>query len=150
MLIATVLGALTLMLLGLNIVFYSKNGPQCTLGMLLTIVGLFLMLMSPALAQHSGHRAQDMDLHHKFYKTWRMPDNRTMSCCNDQDCAPAQSRRGPDGQWQSRHSDDEEWIDIPARKVEQDRDSPDGQSHLCKLKSFHGTYVYCFLPAAGG
>lgn len=85
----------------------------------------------------------------KFYQSWMQPDNRSISCCHDQDCAPAQSRL-VDGRWQARNSDDEEWLDIPARKVETERDSPDGQSHLCKRSSQWGSFVYCFLPAAGG
>lgn len=111
---------------------------------------IFLYSVDLTRGQEHRHPPQHEALHHKFYKTWMQPDNRSISCCHDQDCAPAQSRKSTDGGWQSRHSDDEEWVDIPARKVEQERDSPDGQSHLCKLKTFHGTYVYCFLPAAGG
>jgi hypothetical protein len=84
----------------------------------------------------------------KFYQSWMQPDNRAISCCHDQDCAPAQSRL-VNGKWQARNSDDEDWIDIPARKVETERDSPDGRSHLCKRSSQWGAFVYCFLPASG-
>lgn len=76
------------------------------------------------------------------------PDNRAISCCHDQDCAPAQSRL-VNGRWQARNSDDEDWVDVPPQKIETERDSPDGQSHLCKQKFLAGTYVYCFLPASG-
>jgi hypothetical protein len=94
------------------------------------------------------HRSQDLDIHHKFYKTWMMPDNRAVSCCHDQDCAPAQSKL-VNGTWYARHSDDEEWAEVPTRKIETERDSPDGRSHLCKQSYLAGTYVYCFLPANG-
>lgn len=101
-----------------------------------------------AFAQEHRHPPEHSELHHKFYKTWMMPDNRSVSCCNDEDCAPAQSKRVGET-WYSRHSDDEEWVEVPARKVETERDSPDGRSHLCKQKYVAGTYVYCFLPASG-
>jgi hypothetical protein len=101
-----------------------------------------------AFAQHAGHPPEHMALHEKFYKTWMMPDNRAVSCCHDQDCAPAQSKL-VNGTWYARHSDDEEWAEVPTRKIETERDSPDGRSHLCKQSYLAGTYVYCFLPANG-
>lgn len=114
----------------------------------LCIVSIVVLMMALgvhfAKAQHTHEGVTG-----KFYKSWMQPDNRSISCCHDQDCAPAQSRR-VNGSWQARNSDDEEWVNIPPRKVETERDSPDGQSHLCKMKTFNGTYVYCFLPAAGG
>lgn len=116
---------------------------------LVIAVVLVVALAVKAFAQEHHHPPEHSDLHHKFYKTWKMPDNRAISCCHDEDCAPAQSRL-VNGSWQARNSDDEPWIDVPAHKVETERDSPDGQSHLCKLKHVYGTYVYCFLPAAGG
>ena len=113
------------------------------------LIAVLAVVVTRALAQEPHqHRPQDLELHHKFYKTWTMPDNRARSCCHDQDCAPAQSRR-EGNTWYSRHSDDEDWVEVPARKIETERDSPDGRSHLCKQKYPAGTVVYCFLPANG-
>lgn len=118
------------------------------------LVGLFslvvlIVLLCVAFAQEPHqHRPQDLELHNKFYRTWMQPDNRAFSCCHEDDCAPAQSKL-VDGKWFARNSDDEEWVEVPARKVETERDSPDGRSHLCKQKFLAGTYVYCFLPADG-
>jgi hypothetical protein len=82
----------------------------------------------------------------QFYQTWMRPDNRAMSCCHDKDCAPAQSKRIKDS-WFARNSDAEDWVEIPASRVEKERDSPDGQSHLCKAGTPGNIFVYCFLPA---
>jgi hypothetical protein len=82
----------------------------------------------------------------KFYQDWMRPDNRNISCCHDKDCAPAQSKL-VNGKWQARNSDSEDWVDIPVNRIETDRDSPDGQSHLCKSGTKGGINVYCFLPA---
>lgn len=120
----------------------------------LIIVSLICLIMAllihvrPARAQEApGHTHEGAV--GKFYQSWMQPDNRSMSCCHDKDCAPAQSKM-VNGTWYSRHTDDEEWVEIPTRKIERERDSPDGRSHLCKFNAMGGSYVYCFLPAAGG
>ncbi len=110
-------------------------------------IALICLVAYPVFAQdHSGHRAQDMPLHHQFYKTWTMPDNRSMSCCNDKDCEPSASKL-ENGSWYGKRGD--EWIMIPAQKIERERDSPDGQSHLCAQKVLGSWMIYCFLPASG-
>lgn len=93
-----------------------------------------ILVVARALADDHKHPPEHQSLHDRFYKTWMMPDNRAVNCCNEKDCAPAQSKL-VDGRWQARNSDDEPWIDIPAHKIETERDSPDGRSHLCKLPS---------------
>lgn len=104
----------------------------------------------PAFAQdHNGHQPEHQSLHSRFYSTWMRPDNRNISCCHDKDCAPAQSKL-VNGQWHARNSDAEPWLEIPESRIERERDSPDGQSHLCKTGALGNSYVYCFLPAAGG
>ncbi len=107
-------------------------------------------LTASSLAQQSGHtHAGALG---PFYNSWMMPDNRKVSCCHEQDCAPAQSKM-VNGSWYARYTDDEEWTIVPKNKIEDDRDSPDGRSHLCGRKyTFQGAgnfTVFCFLPAGG-
>lgn len=119
----------------------------------LTIVSVVLLIFALSVqAQEHRHPPQDIGIHHQFYKSWYMPDNRAVSCCHDEDCFPAQSKF-VDGFWFARKTDDEDWIKIPPQKIEQDRDSPDGRSHLCGRKYTMwntGFSVFCFLPAAAG
>jgi len=96
------------------------------------------------------HPPQDMALHEKFYSTWRMPDNPTLSCCNNADCYPTDIKY-LDGNIYARRREDGKYILIPPQKVEHNRDNPDGQNHLCApppgLSNSSDT-VFCF--ALGG
>ena len=118
------------------------------------LVALFtIAFVSFALAQeHSGHRPQDMGLHHRFYSTWMMPSNRAVSCCHDEDCKPAEAYM-KNGHWFARQEDDTgEFTEVDPARVEQERDSPDGRSHLCGRRygwSNNSFSVFCFLPASG-
>ena len=94
-------------------------------------IALLCLVAYPVFAQEHKHKPEHSDLHHKFYKTWMMPDNRAMSCCSDKDCEPSASKY-ENGSWYA--SRDGEWIKVPSHKVETERDSPDGQSHYCGLK----------------
>ena len=49
----------------------------------------FVLAASSAIAQQHHHPPQDQAIHERFYSTWMMPDNRTVPCCNNQDCSPA-------------------------------------------------------------
>lgn len=116
---------------------------------------LCLLLFWVAIA-HAQHKPGHMALHHQFYSTWTMPDNRGVSCCHDQDCEPAEAHQ-IDGIWYARKESEREtypeFIRIPPNKVEQERDSPDGRSHMCGRRyGFTNMQmsVFCFLPAAGG
>jgi hypothetical protein len=117
------------------------------------LFGVLAALFGGVKAQeHRGHPPRDMEIHRRFYSNWMMPDNRAVSCCHDEDCFPAQSKRIGET-WYARKTDDDPWTLIPASKIEQDRDSPDGRSHLCGRKyGFNGGdyfTVFCFLPASG-
>ncbi len=117
----------------------------------LVVVALVFFSVSKALAQEHHHRPQDANLHDQFYKTWMMPENRSISCCHDQDCQPAQAYE-KDGSWYAKQDgDDKGFTKIPPQKIEQERDSPDGRSHLCGRRYFFsGEFtVFCFLPAGG-
>jgi hypothetical protein len=106
------------------------------------------------MAQQHHHPPQDQAIHERFYSTWMMPDNRTVPCCNNEDCSPAESRV-EDGNWVARKvGGDGYWTVVPPAKVEHDRESPDGRSHLCSrrinwpwtLKLGLEDSVFCFIP----
>lgn len=110
-----------------------------------------------ALAQQSHHPSQDQAIHERFYSTWMMPDNRSVSCCDNQDCSPAESRI-ENGEWVARKvGRNDSWTVVPPEKVERDRESPDGRSHLCSRritwpwtsKLGLGEAVFCFIPGTG-
>jgi hypothetical protein len=116
-----------------------------------------LVLLALALAIHPV-RAQEQHGHThdgavgKFYQTWMMPDNRAISCCHKEDCSPAESKF-ENGHWMARKVGTKgEFSPVPEHKIERERDSPDGRSHLCG-KSYSGFasgfQVYCFAPGNG-
>lgn len=95
-----------------------------------------------AFAQHTHEGAVG-----KFYQSWMMPDAPRTSCCHDQDCAPTASRF-VNNRWEAERNGI--WIPIPSGKVEQERDSPDGRSHLCGRQTMTGEFmVFCFLAGSG-
>ena len=96
-------------------------------------------------AQGHQHPPEHAELHNRFYQNWFQPSNRSALCCNEKDCSPAASKF-EDGKWYAFRAG--EWIAIPNEKIETERDSPDGRSHLCADKFLGGWYVYCFLPAS--
>jgi hypothetical protein len=81
----------------------------------------------------------------RFYETWTRPDMPNVSCCNYQDCAPVRHVRQVNGRWQAQRESDGLWLTIPPEKIEHNRDSPDGRSHLCSI----GATVFCFIVGSG-
>jgi hypothetical protein len=121
----------------------------------LLISGILILAVSSAIAQEPHHPPQDQAIHERFYSTWMMPDNRTMSCCHNKDCSPAESRF-ENGHWIARKvGDDGDWIAVPPQKIEHDRESPDGRSHLCSRRVWINNRgdqqlaVFCFISGAG-
>jgi hypothetical protein len=81
----------------------------------------------------------------EFYRTWKRPDVPSSSCCNDRDCYATRIRhRG--GKIQAVHRESGDWIDIPPEKIEINRDSPDGLSHMCASPA---KFVFCFKEGGG-
>jgi hypothetical protein len=76
------------------------------------------------------HPPQDQFLHEKFYSTWHMPDNPSVSCCNEADCYPTEIKY-VDGEIYAKRREDGKYIAVPPQKVERNRDNPDGRNHLC-------------------
>lgn len=107
---------------------------------------LWLGMCLGAIAQEHHHPTETITgATAKFYETWKRPDMPEVSCCNLQDCYATPSRHH-DGKVQALHRESGEWLDIPADKIEVNRDSPDGLSHLCASKWKH---VYCFKEGGG-
>jgi hypothetical protein len=108
---------------------------------------LCYLLAMPALAQEAGqgqaalhhHPPQDQLLHEKFYSTWHMPDNPSVSCCNEADCYPTEIKY-VDGELYAKRREDGKYIPIPPQKVERNRDNPDGRNHLCAPRPVSTTH----------
>jgi hypothetical protein len=116
-------------------------------------VAVLALLISPAAAQHQrNHPPQDADLHEKFYSTWYMPDNPSRSCCNKADCYPTEIKMLGANIY-ARRREDGKYILIPAHKVEQNRDNPDGRNHMCAPPPSAIAYppdtVFCFSLGGG-
>lgn len=107
---------------------------------------LFILFSTGALAQEHYHPLEPAALP-DFYDTWMRPDNPNMSCCNRRDCAPVtQVRRNSYGGWDMQRAKDGVWITIPPEKMELNRDSPDGRSHMCSS----GDLIFCGILGSGG
>ena len=116
------------------------------------------LLATPVQAQEVGqgqtalhhHPPQDQFLHEKFYSNWHMPDNPSVSCCNEADCYPTEIKY-VGGNVYAKRREDGKYIAIPPEKVERNRDNPDGRNHLCAPPpnvSHPSDTVFCF--ALGG
>ena len=100
---------------------------------------------------HAGHPAADVPIHEKFYSTWFMPDEPMKSCCNKADCYPTEATF-KDGQWFARRREDGKYISVPWKKVERNRDNPDGRNHVCMpapTASYPPNTVFCFSLGGG-
>jgi hypothetical protein len=113
---------------------------------------LLALLPSVAWGQEHRHPAADVPMHEKFYSGWFRPDMPTQSCCSNADCYPTEARRTR-GQWQAKRREDGKWMDIPASKIEMNRDSPDGRNHLCApppaREHVYPSGVICFIAGGG-
>jgi len=148
---------------------YTGSGAmlRCVLeifGITLAILGLALAVLllsayfdlsqaqtpDPSSAQAHHHPPEDVPIHERFYSTWMMPDKPTASCCNNRDCYPTEVRYR-NGFWEAKRREDGVYVRIPWEKVEQNRDNPDGRSHVCMPppSGYHGDEVYCFTLGGG-
>lgn len=103
-----------------------------------------------AIAQSHQHPPQDAQLHERFYSTWMMPDNPSVSCCHERDCYPTEARHDAQG-WLAKRREDGKWLRVPAEKVETNRDNPDGRNHLCAPTPETAALVevFCFTVGSG-
>jgi hypothetical protein len=110
------------------------------------LIGLTLLLLYPLARAHAQEH------HHpgkvitgdvgRFYQNWMRPDDRSQSCCNRIDCDSTDARM-ENGRWRAYSRLQNRWIDIPATRVEREREIPPG-AHLCE----NSAGVICF--GAGG
>ena len=118
----------------------------------LLISGILILAAGPAIAQEGHHQPRDQAIHERFYSTWMMPQNRNVSCCDDQDCSPAEAKL-ENGNWIARKVGEGDWTYVPPWKIEYDRDSPDGRNHLCGRhfvrNGIDELTVFCFIPGSG-
>jgi hypothetical protein len=139
---------------------FSPWGCLVVTGIVAAILLLFAMLPAGAQEFSPGEYSETPPVHHhegmspavdRFYSTWFRPDLPDKSCCNKNDCYPTKAIF-KDGQWWALRRDDDKYLPIPWEKVERNRDSPDGRSHLCAPVANHVGYVpdvFCFILGGG-
>lgn len=115
----------------------------------LGVLLLALLLLYPlANANAQQHHHPTETIHGataEYYRTWDRPDAPGTSCCSDRDCYSTRSRYR-NGGLQAIHRESGDWIDIPPEKIELNRDSPDGLSHICASPM---KFVFCFKEGGG-
>jgi hypothetical protein len=129
----------------------AKKGKEAQMSRHTLVVAALALLLSPAAAQHH-HPPQDAQLHERFYSTWYMPDNPARSCCNKADCYPTEIKMVGSSIY-ARRREDGKYILVPAHKIEQNRDNPDGRNHICapppSAVSYPPDTVFCFALGGG-
>jgi hypothetical protein len=139
---------------GLAAVSPTIEGPMRKVAIVATASTAIILaqVFSEAWAQQHHHPAPDEAIHEKFYSTWFMPDNPTKSCCNKMDCYPTEIKIEGNNIF-ARRREDGKWLLIPSRKVERNRDNPDGRNHLCAPAPTATGYppdtVFCFALGGG-
>ena len=117
------------------------------------VILLFLAVMKAIVVSVIGqeistehnHPPEHAQLHEDFYSGWMKPDNPTISCCNKQDCAPAQVRF-EDGKYYVKSIWNGVWVYFSPEKIDWARQSPDGRSHACMSKS---NVPFCLVLGQG-
>lgn len=100
-----------------------------------------------------GQELPDPNFHPKgtpqgaFYRTWVAPDNPNLKCCGEYDCYPTRIIQ-QNGKWVFMNRETRKWQEIPDQKMEWNRDTPDGQSHVCHPK-FDTNTVWCAIVGTG-
>ena len=120
---------------------------------ILAVAALLLAFpLREALAQEHRHPPRDEPLHERFYSTWHMPDNPSRSCCNKADCYPTEVKMVGSSIY-ARRREDGKYILVPAHKIEQNRDNPDGRNHICAppptAVQYPSDTVFCFALGGG-
>jgi hypothetical protein len=116
----------------------------------IVLAALLALVASLNASRVRAHDHAQLGAAGRFYATWMMPDAPQVSCCSDEDCAPAASKF-EGGAWWARWKDEDDWVRIPEGKVEVNRDTPDGRSHMCgRGARLGGNFtVFCFVRGGG-
>jgi hypothetical protein len=109
-------------------------------------LGLVIGATAEEEIHHHDGMSADVD---RFYSTWMRPDEPTVSCCNRVDCYPTQVKN-VGGTWFARQRESGNFIAVPASRIEQNRDSPDGRNHVCMTSNTQAPRVYCLKIGGGG
>jgi hypothetical protein len=109
---------------------------------------IFFLFTIPVRTQEHQHPPEDAGIHTKFYNTWMMPSQRSVSCCHDRDCYPTEARK-IGNRWEAKRREDGQWLVVPPETIETERDNPDGRNHLCAPPPAYGARVYCFIVGGG-
>lgn len=140
-----------------NIYYSYRDTFQIKLDLLFSIIiaiifflGMFFFFFGKPvkgqeISTEHNHPPEHAQLHENFYSGWMKPDNRTISCCNKQDCAPAQVKY-KDGKYYVKSIWNGAWVYFPSEKIDWQRESPDGRSHACI--SQHNV-PYCLVLGQG-
>jgi hypothetical protein len=111
----------------------------------LVILGFMLWAAKALAEEHQHDTGAVYGATGRFYETWMRPDQPESSCCNRHDCDTAVDVKQIDGRWWARKKSGGPLMSIPPEKIEQTRDSPNGESHICSI----GTSVLCFVLGSG-
>ena len=128
-----------------------NNWDRACLAFFICVILMWIVLIVQAHSEEmTGHRPQDMEIHRQFYQDWMQPDHPWASCCHEKDCQPAASKF-EDGHWWAKWEEMTTWVQIPDAKVERNRESPDGRSHMCgrHYEWDTGFTVFCFVRGGG-
>ncbi len=122
------------------------------------VILLFLSLSS-ANADPNSHSHEHQAAHSKYHRHYlgiMRPDKPTQSCCNNQDCQPADTRYDAETKrWTANKYG--RWVDIPPEKIVPSDKVPDelgAEAHLCappySWNAYHKDEVFCLILPSGG
>lgn len=118
------------------------------LAAILIVVVLIALNSGPSRSQHAhGLHGDGHSVMHHWYKTLKQPGT-GMSCCNDEDCRPTETRVVGDA---VEVVIDGEWAAVPPEKIVK-TPSPDLGSHVCAPKqkvSRSKPHIFCVIIGSG-
>jgi hypothetical protein len=106
---------------------------------------LVLALVVPAFAEEPHHHHGESAEVDAFISSWKMPDNRAVSCCSKVDTYATEAKK-VGGRWYARQRETGDWIPVPPQKIETERDSPDGRNYVAMSPNGN---IYCFILGGG-
>ncbi len=108
---------------------------------------LLLLLLTSAYAHDMPTNAEEARTY-AFYKSWKRPPDRMMSCCGGEDCHAVDVKQ-ENGHWAFFDKLQGLWRRIPDDRLEHNfadaRESVDGRNHVC----YNTMYVLCAVLGSG-